>query len=396
MINGRKRLSVGAGFSNRDDATVAGFEAASAALAALGGAEPGLVIVYASIRYDLADLLAAVRGVTGATPLVGASTSGQFADGAYVPAGTSVSVMVLGAGVYRFGASVTTGIGADPAAAGRNLARGAVAAAGDATAPHSALMVLADGMTGDMQQLLTGIYRVTGARVPVVGGAAGDDRTFSGSYVFFDDEAMRDAAVAVWIGSEHPLRVVSGHGWKPQTLPMLVTGVDGAAVLEIDGRPAAAVLSEAIAEDAESRMTGSFEGAREGWHTGHSFGLIEPDGTQLIRGGAIGEDGVLRTFVPLPEYCAVQIVSADRDDLLNASEDVVGDALDGMEAPAVMLMFSCIARVDLLAERAAEESARLHEAAGDVATFGFYTYGEFARSAGVAGYHNATLAALAL
>ncbi|WP_285685006.1 FIST N-terminal domain-containing protein [Actinoplanes sp. NBRC 103695] len=390
-----QRLPVGSGFSSLDDATAAGAEAARAALGALGGAEPGLVIVYGSIRYDLTALLAAVRGVTGATPLVGASTSGQFADGTYVPAGTAVSVMVLGAGVYRFGASVVTGVGADALAAGRELARGAMDAAGGDTTPHSALMVLADGMAGDMQSLLTGIYRVTGARVPVVGGAAGDDRTFSGSYVFFGDQAMRDAAVAVWIGSERPLRVVSGHGWKPKTLPMLVTRVNGMEVEEIDGRPAAAVFTEVISQRTSGEAR-NFEGAYDGWDTGHSFGLIEPDGTQLIRGAFVGEDGALRTFVPLPEYCAVQFVSADQDDLLNASEEVVDDALRDVSAPAVMLMFSCIARIDLLAVRAGEEAARLHKAAGQVATFGFYTYGEFARSTGVAGYHNATLTAIAL
>jgi hypothetical protein len=64
--------------------------------------------------------------------------------------------------------------------------------------------------------------------------------------------------------------------------------------------------------------------------------------------------------------------------------------------PSVVLAFSCIARLDLLGERCGEEATLLHEAAGGAATFGFYTYGEFARTASIAGYHNATLAALAL
>ncbi|WP_199510090.1 FIST signal transduction protein [Nucisporomicrobium flavum] len=390
-----ERLSVGSGSSCSDDAAVAGAEAARAAVSGLGGVEPGLVIVYASIRYAFDELLAAVRGVTGDVPLVGASSSGQLIEGEYLPPSSGVSVMVLGSGVYRFGTAEVSGIGADIAGSGRELARRALDAAGGDTTPHSALMVLADGMAGDMQSLLAGMYRVTGARVPVVGGAAGDDRTFSGAYVFFGDRALRDAAVAVWIGSDRPLRVVAGHGWQPQTLPMLVTKVDGMAVEEIDGRPAADVFNEAVARDASARSE-YFEGTYEGWHTGHSFGLIEPDGTQLIRGGFVGQDGVLRTFVPLPEYCAVQIVSADQDDLLTASEQVVEEALDGIADPAVMLVFSCIARSDLLGDRAAEEAARLHKAAGQVATFGYYTYGEFARSNGVAGYHNATLTAIAL
>ncbi len=52
--------------------------------------------------------------------------------------------------------------------------------------------------------------------------------------------------------------------------------------------------------------------------------------------------------------------------------------------------------MEILQTRAGEEAARLQKAADTVRTFGFYTYGEFARSAGIAGYHNATIAAIAL
>ena len=59
-------------------------------------------------------------------------------------------------------------------------------------------------------------------------------------------------------------------------------------------------------------------------------------------------------------------------------------------------MFSCVARYDILGDRSPEEPRRLQEAAHGARTFGFYTYGEFARTTSVAGYHNATVAALAL
>jgi hypothetical protein len=62
----------------------------------------------------------------------------------------------------------------------------------------------------------------------------------------------------------------------------------------------------------------------------------------------------------------------------------------------VLLAFSCVARIDILRERAPEEAALMQKAAAHVPTFGFYTYGEFARSTSVSGYHNATIAALAL
>jgi len=50
----------------------------------------------------------------------------------------------------------------------------------------------------------------------------------------------------------------------------------------------------------------------------------------------------------------------------------------------------------VLAARGPEEASRLQAAAGKVPIFGMYTYGEFARTRSVAGYHNTTIVAIAL
>jgi len=62
----------------------------------------------------------------------------------------------------------------------------------------------------------------------------------------------------------------------------------------------------------------------------------------------------------------------------------------------VVLVFDCVARLDILGERGEEEAEALQRGAGAVPTFGFYTYGEFARTSSASGYHNATIAAMAL
>ena len=119
--------------------------------------------------------------------------------------------------------------------------------------------------------------------------------------------------------------------------------------------------------------------------------------TEIIRGVYMVEgDPVPRTFTPLPAYSAVRIMTATPDDLLGVTEAVVADALNVTHEPAVLLTFSCAARMEIMQKRAAEEAERLQKAAGPVRTFGFYTFGEFARSSGLSGYHNATVAAIAL
>lgn len=392
-MSGQERVRAGIGASEAGEAVAAGRAAAAAAVAALAGEAPALVLVYASVRYDLAGLLAGVREVTHDTPLAGATSSGHFLDGQVTDPGRGVAVLVLTAGPYRFGVASVTGLREDAQAAGRSLARAARQAAGAGSAPAAALLVLADGLAGNQQELLTGLHKVTGAAVPVVGGAAGDDRRLVRTSVFHDSRVLTDGAVAVWISSPWPLTVSSGHGWQPVSLPLLVTKVDGPVVHELDGRSAVEVFREHFRHDELDQELGWVRD--HGYHSAHAFGLIEPDGGLLIRGAYLDDSGLLRTFNPLPTYAPVQIVSCAADDLLAVTEQVVAGATAGRD-PSVLLGFSCVARFDVLRERSVEEARRLREAAPGALTFGMFTYGEFARTSSVAGYHNATLAAVAL
>jgi hypothetical protein len=164
-----------------------------------------------------------------------------------------------------------------------------------------------------------------------------------------------------------------------------------APLREIAGRPARDVFEEHIRRGNRDELDLVRPG---GYYSTHAFGLIEPDGSLLIR-GVFMDDGLIHTFAPLPVYSAIQIVSCDENDLLAVSHQVAEDSVAGRDA-SLLLVFSCIARLDALHERGGEEATRLQVAAGTVPVFGVYTYGEFARTTSVAGYHNSTVAAVAL
>jgi hypothetical protein len=383
----------GVGSGNGTDARLAAETAVEEALRPLGGREPDLVLVYASVRYDLPAVLKTVAAATGSAVIAGATSSGQLQHGHLVEPGSGIAVLALAGGGYRFGLGHATGVQADATRAGRALARAALDAIGPVRSPHEAVMIFSDGLSGDQQELLNGIHKVTGFQVPVIGGAAADDRQLAETFVFAGDRVLKDAAVAVWIGSDRPLRVVGKHGWRATSLPLMLSGVDGQIVSELGGRPALEVYQENF-RPLDPGAKKLYETAG-GYHSEHAFGLIQPDGSLLIRGAFIDSDGKLRTFSPMPAYSAVQVVSCDPEDLLKVGEETVEEAMEGAE-PAVVLVFDCVARLDILGQRGHEEARRLQEAAGDTPTFGYYTYGEFARTTGVAGYHNATIAAMAL
>ncbi len=386
------RIRVGMGLAGAGDAFEAGRTAAAAAKAGLEGEAPALVMVFATPRFDLPALLAGVRSVTGSTLLIGSTGSGELVAGRYLGFGGGVGVLALTAGPYRFAAASRGDLPADSLdAAGRELARAARDAAGPS--PNAAALLITDSLAGDLQQFVQGVYRVTGAKVPLVGGAAGDEQRFVESSVFHDDRVLHKGALVLWIASERPLRVVTRHGWQPVGAPLLVTRAEGTQILELGGRPAAAAYEDQLGL-AEPLAAEAF------WPTSilHPFGLTQADGTHVIRvARSKDSQGALTIQGCVPAVGSlVQVMSGSPDTLLGIVDEVVAAAVADQPAAAVLLTFSCAARAMILGDRAPEEASRLQAAAGALPTFGFYCCAEFARTSGVLATHNATLTAIAL
>ncbi len=386
-----QRVRVGIGVCTRMEAYEAGREAAETAVAPLEQESPALVLVFATPRYDLPALLEGVRSITGSALLVGSTGSGEIVGGQYLGFGGGVGVMAMTAGTYRFAVASASDIEGDLDGIGQTLARDARGQLG--ASPYAAALLITDSLLGDLQQFVQGVYRVCGPKVAIVGGAAGDEQRFVKSSVFHDGDVLNKAALVLWIASDHPLRVVTRHGWEPIGAPLLVTSAEGTHIAELGGRPAAAAYEEELGLPAELTPE-TF------WGTSivHPFGLMQPDGTHVIRvARSMNPQGTLtiQGCVP-PVGSAVQVMGGTVDDLLNVTENVVAEAIGAGPEPAVLLTFSCAARAMIFKDRAPEEAQRLQAAAGDLPTFGFYCCAEFARTAGVLGTHNATLTAVAL
>ncbi|MDK9706553.1 MAG: FIST C-terminal domain-containing protein [Desulforhopalus sp.] len=374
------------------DAFAAGRDAATTALAGLAGETAALIMVFTTPRYDMEALIKGIRSVTGATPLVGATGSGQIMHGQHMGFGGGVSVLAMTAGPYRFGLASAEGIKGNLDQIGQAIARASRAEAGPS--PHAAILLLVDCLAGDLQELVQGVYRITGPKVSLTGGAAGDELKFKETFVFHNDQVISGGAVALWIASDRPLPVVTRHGWQPVGIPMLVTRAEGTEIIELGGRPAAIAYEEQLGIPPGQLSYENF------WATSinHPFGLLQPDGRTIIRvARSKNEQGALRIQGCIPPVgSAVQVMSSTTDDLLDVAREVAVEALAGYREAGVLLIFSCAARAVIFGPRTVEECRRLQAAAGETPTFGFYCCGEFARTAGVLGTHNATLTALAL
>ncbi len=148
------RVRAGTGASGLQDAYEAGKQAARAAVTELGGEKPSLVLVFTMPHYDLSQLVFGIRSVTGSAHLAGATSSGEMLRARYMGFGAGVAVMVMTAGSYRFGIASASHIHGDLDRSGQKIARESKAEAG--SSPYSAMILLADCLAGNLQQLFQG------------------------------------------------------------------------------------------------------------------------------------------------------------------------------------------------------------------------------------------------
>ncbi len=382
-----ERRWVGSGWSDDPDAFTAG---QTAARGALTGDLPGLVIVFASPSLDLTRLHAGIVEVVGDTPIVGCTSSGEIATGR--AGATSVAVMALGGPGFDFVVRHVEGIDGDLRGAGQE-----VAAAGDEVeGEHRILMLLSDGLAGNQQDVVRGAYRRLGARVPLVGGCAGDDLAMDQTFQFVAGRIVTDSLIGVGIGSDAPIGVGVRHGWRAVGEPMFVTIGGATEVVSLDGRPAAEAYLEFLGADPELLQD---ESAFAAFALTHPLGLAGRSDEHIrFIAGADPATGVLRTIAEVPEGVPVWVMEGDVASVMDGTRAACLEALEGLGGaqPKGLLAFDCVARQAVLGTGVAQEVALISETAPGAELVGFYTYGEFARTAGVNGFHNQTLVVLAL
>ena len=380
---------LGVGRSGDADGWTAGRDAAAAALRDRNGK---LLIVFCSDSFDLEALLAGIEASAPGVPLVGCSTAGEIATGG--PGDASVVVVALGGEGFSVATASATG-----ASEGLRDASAEVAACIERVEDksHRVLLMLSDGLAGDQQEVVRGAYSVAGASVPLVGGCAGDDLKMKSTMQLHDRSVLRNSVVAAAIGSDSPMGIGVRHGWRKVGEPMLVTSSSSNRVFTLDDRPALdAYLERLNAPDAARTDPAAFTQ----FALTHPFGLTRRSGEEVrFIAEANFEDRSIGCIAEVPQGGLTWVMEGDDESVLAATEAACTDALAslGDREPIGLLAFDCIARRGVLGDEGIErEVAEIGRLARGAPVAGFYTYGEFARTRGLSGFHNQTLVVLAM
>jgi hypothetical protein len=265
---------------------------------------------------------------------------------------------------------------------------------------HRVCLLLCDGLVGEQHEVVRGAYSVLGATVPLVGGCAGDDLTYTRTHQFLGDrtgvEILTDAVVGVGLGSAGGFGVGIAHGWRKVGEPVVVSSSSGGRLFELDGRPALdAYLAwigadRSLLEDTKAFRARAFN---------HPLGMSRRTGED-IRGVHDGDlrDGSLLCLADVPQGALAWLMEPDDEALVDAAAAASRQAVENLGAePVGLMVFDCGARKVMLDEPGVRrEIAAVAEAMGGVPFGGFYTYGEIARTQGSRGMHHLTVVTLAL
>lgn len=387
----------GVGYSDLADAYQAGAQAAAQAWAHVGE-QADLVIAFTTDRYAQEAAVAGIRSVIGATPLLGCCAGGVITAEALSPA--ALAVMALRSEGLQLQLTLEEGLHTEATRVGETVANilSEYLEAIDLTQRHVAALVMADGLTGALTELVQSLTDALGPLCPLVGGGAGDNLQFLKTVQFINGDIRSDALVAALLATPHPIGIGVGHGWMPVGRPLVVTRAEGNLVYEMDGRPAFDVYKEVWAAEAPDLDAASFPA----FAMRHPVGMPLGAGEYLIRDPLqVRADGAIVFVAAVPENAVVHMMQGEFADFVAAARVAAQRAYEALEGqpPAAVIVFNCISRLLIMGEDARIEIQAIREVFGpQVPLIGMFSFGEIAPppDSKLAVLHNKTVVLCAL
>ena len=259
-------------------------------------------------------------------------------------------------------------------------------------------LLSANGRMLDGETLMRSIEQVAGPQVNMFGGMAGDDISFTGTYVFTHEQSTDYGVVSLILNEDRiSLYGMAISGWKPIGISRIATKTEGNLVYTIDNEPALEMYLRFLGQDRSS--------ADDQLSFFDSIGVhypfqIERENREPKMCNPIGYDKVKMALMcesDVPQGAKFRFSTPPDFDILDT---VVGNARalkNETQADAeALLIFSCAGRLSALGPMAQEENEGLQKV-WNVPMAGFYTYGEFGRAVnGKHEFHSTTCCWVAL
>jgi hypothetical protein len=358
------------------------------------GFGPTVAIVFISIKQDRKAVCEILnnKGID----IIGATSSGEFINGHQSEGEAAIMLFDINKNDYCI---LFEDIGERKLNdAATNMAKTALRKFNKPAFILCSTLMSKSGKMIDGESLIRSIEKTVGPHVNLFGGMAGDDITFTGTYVFTYDQST-DHGMAALILNEDKINLygMALSGWKPMGILRTITQSEDNLIYTIDDQPALDIYmrflgKEKSSDDDQVKFFDSigihypFQIEREN----REPMMCNPIGYSREKGALICESNVAQgsrfRFSTPPDFDIIETVINKANELKNEVH---------AEADA-LLIFSCAGRLSALGPMAQEENEGL-TAVWNAPMAGFYTYGEFGRAVnGKHEFHSTTNSWVAL
>jgi len=346
------------------------------------GFKPTLAIVFISIKQDR-NAICEILSKEG-IDIIGATSSGEFINGHQSESETAVMLLNINKSDYSILIEDIGERSLDEAAS--NLAKAALQKFSKPAFILCSTLLSANGKMIDGETLVRNIEKITGPNISMFGGMAGDDITFTGTYVFTANQST-DYGMAVLVLNEEKIKLygMAISGWKPMGVSRTVTNSEGNLIYTIDNKPALEMYLRFLGKE---RST-----ADDQIKFFDSIGIhypfqIEREGREPKICNPIGYDKEKKALMcesDVPQGSKFRFSTPPDFEIIDTVITKANELKDETNADAdALLIFSCAGRLSALGPMAQQENDGLAEV-WKVPMTGFYTYGEFGK--GINGKH---------
>ena len=379
------------GASSASSTQAAVREAVGGARKRLGNRKASYGFLFVSPKIDLAGALNAASQLVEGAEILGCTTAGEITEAGSTHGGMAA---MLVASDQQFAVDYTRNA-KEPARAVDELSR-SLRKMRRGEAKLGTTVLLIDGLSGTGEEVVDRLYQEAGGAVrEIVGGAAGDDGRFTGTWVGARGQVTVGGAAALHLG-ESRWGVGVDHGLTPATKPMRVTRAEGNVVHEIDGRPS----FEVYEEYARERGVELTRDNASQFLINNELGVLVFDTMKKARAPlSVTPAGGLACAAEVPQGASVCILGGNRDALVAAARRAAAEAKErlGARRAAGVLIFDCICRGAILGDEFQREIDAVRQVFPGIPVAGFLTYGEIARYSGrLDGWHNTTAVVAAI
>ncbi len=386
-------MKVGIGYGNHEDSYELGRRTASEAMRQGTITTPDLVLAFLTKQSDAEAFYNGLRAVVGASaPIIGGSAVGVITNDQLSYNGSPAGVAVLQLNTVHIQYATATGVDQNEYQAGRSLAH-QLAASLDA----KLLLMFYDSikvpatpdappMMNASPPLIAGIESVLPPGIPIVGAGLLGDQIFSSTIQFGGLSIQQQVVVGVLLSGAIEPYVTITHGCSLKDgIYHTITKMHGPVIVEIDGRPATAVIDEEYGGPIWREQL-PVRRLTIGVNHGDRFGDFQEGQmvARLIVGAMPGDKGLILFEPDLEEGTEFQFLLRDGQTMIESARRnataLVKQIITAGHTPRFALYIDCTGRCAEISNTLTEEASEIQIAMNQhgVPLLGFYSGVEIA------------------